>query len=75
MGATNIGPCNILSKLSSVSSDEGYFFVDGKKVYDAFNPPHLLKATRNNLLTYNYHFLKNLGLGENSRLLVKKPDL
>lgn len=35
-----------------------YFFVNGKKVYTIFNPPHLLKSTRNAFLKYNIQFDK-----------------
>lgn len=60
MGSTNIGAFNALSQFPGGSRDGGFFTVDNSKIYAVFDPPHLLKATRNNLLNHDFHFGKGL---------------
>ncbi|KYM81524.1 hypothetical protein ALC53_07910, partial [Atta colombica] len=43
-----------LSHMLNISVDNSSFIVDGKRLVYIFNIPHLLKATRNNLLKYNF---------------------
>jgi len=43
-----------------VTSERPYFFVNGYKIYYVFDPPHLLKSTRNNFFKYNLEVLNNL---------------
>lgn len=43
-----------LSDLLGISVTKSYFQIDKDKIYYMFDPPHLLKATRNNLLRHNF---------------------
>lgn len=43
-----------------VSSERPFFFVNGKKIYYVFDPPHLLKSTRNNFYKYKLQLSNNL---------------
>lgn len=43
-----------LAKKLEISIEKPYFIVDGKKVFYFFDTPHLIKATRNNLMKYDY---------------------
>lgn len=43
-----------LSHLLKISTTKSYFQTDEDKIYYIFDPPHLLKATRNNLLRHNF---------------------
>lgn len=43
-----------LSDLLGISVTKSYFQIDEDKIYYMFDPPHLLKATRNNLLRNNF---------------------
>lgn len=52
MGSTNIK----LSNMLLVSPEKPYFHVDSQKVFFLFDSPHLMKATRNNLLTNIFHW-------------------
>lgn len=50
MGASNIKLANTLFK------DEPVFLVQNEEIIYMFDTPHLMKATRNNLLTNTFHF-------------------
>ncbi|KYN22222.1 THAP domain-containing protein 9, partial [Trachymyrmex cornetzi] len=43
-----------LSHMLNISVDNSSFVVDGERLVYIFDTPHLLKATRNNLLKYNF---------------------
>lgn len=43
-----------------VSSERPYFFVNGSKIFDVFDPPHLLKSTRNNFFKYHLEVSNNM---------------
>lgn len=43
-----------LAKRLNVTPEKSYFEVDGRKIYYIFDPPHLLKATRNNMFNNNF---------------------
>lgn len=47
---------NKLSKDLNVSPTNPFFDVDGKKIYYIFDPPHLLKLTRNNLMSNYFEY-------------------
>ncbi len=44
------------SKELGITTTETHFEMRGKKYFVIFNPPHLLKSVRNNLLKYNFEF-------------------
>lgn len=51
-----------IKKLTSDSSNEKpgpYFVINKQKILTLFDPPHLLKSTRNAFFKYNIHFGKN----------------
>lgn len=50
MGSNNVA----MSALLNITPENPYFFVDDMKIVYIFDPPHLLKATRNNLLKYKF---------------------
>lgn len=56
-GATNVAAINILMKEAKQNSEmhEGYFIKKHKLIH-VYDPPHLLKSIRNNLLTKNVTF-------------------
>lgn len=43
-----------------VSSERPYFFVNGSKIFYIFDPPHLLKSTRNNFFKYYLEVSNNM---------------
>jgi len=43
-----------------VSSERPFFFVNGKKIYYVFDPPHLLKSTRHNFYKYKLQLSNDL---------------
>lgn len=43
-----------LAKRLNVTPEKSYFEVEGRKIYYIFDPPHLLKATRNNMFNNNF---------------------
>lgn len=43
-----------------VSKERPYFYVNGQKIFYIFDPPHLLKSTRNNFFKYQLSFLNGL---------------
>ncbi len=49
---------NFMSLLKSlnVSKERTYFEVNGKKYFTIYDPPHLIKSVRNNLMKYNFEF-------------------
>ena len=47
-------------KNMNVSVDRPYFEMRGKKYFTIYDPPHLLKSVRNNLMKYNFEFGKNV---------------
>ena len=56
-GPTNRAAINQLTKEKAVLDKPGpYFIVNGDKIFTLFDPPHLLKSTRNAFLKYNVLF-------------------
>lgn len=53
-GSTNQSAINLLNRENSPTATT--FFVDGKEIVPVYDPPHLLKGVRNNLLTKRAHF-------------------
>jgi hypothetical protein len=45
-----------LSRQLGISTQNSSFLVDEEEVFYIFDTPHLIKATRNNLLKYNFEF-------------------
>jgi len=45
-----------LSRALGISTENSTFLVNDEKVFYIFDTPHLIKATRNNLLNYNFQF-------------------
>ncbi|KAI5644640.1 transposase protein domain-containing protein [Phthorimaea operculella] len=43
-----------LANNKSVTPDQPYFFINGKKIYYIFDVPHLTKSLRNNLMKYDF---------------------
>lgn len=43
-----------LSELLHINIEKPYFKINDQKIFYIFDVPHLLKATRNNLLRHNY---------------------
>mgnify|MGYP002803931165 FL=1 len=39
-----------------ITPDKPWFIHNGKKIYYLYDPPHIIKAVRNNLIKYDYHF-------------------
>lgn len=56
LGTTNTSAINQLVQKSS----DPFFIVNGKKVFTLFDPPHLLKCTRNALYKYDIQFGEGL---------------
>lgn len=51
------GPSNIgLLKQLNITPESPLFIVDNTEIYFFFDPPHLLKSTRNNLMKYIFKF-------------------
>ncbi|CAI6351626.1 unnamed protein product [Macrosiphum euphorbiae] len=48
------------SKINGVSPDEPYFVVEGEKIIYIFDPPHLLKSTRNMFFKHNFEINNDL---------------
>ncbi|CAH0562806.1 unnamed protein product [Brassicogethes aeneus] len=55
-GSTNRGALNMLSRENTNKPGPFYFEVNNKRVYFAYDVPHLLKSTRNALLRCNVQF-------------------
>ena len=65
---TSIGlnVCAVISDLGSnfqkllkemdITPTTSWFMCNGKKIFYLFDPPHLIKAVRNNLINYDFHF-------------------
>jgi hypothetical protein len=49
-----------LSRELGISTENLIFLVDNEKVFNIFNTPHLIKATRNNLLKHNFQINNKL---------------
>lgn len=49
-----------LASKMHVSKECPYFYVNGQKIFYIFDPPHLLKSTRNNFFKYQLSFLNGL---------------
>ena len=45
-----------LVKEMGITPEKPWFIHKGKKLYYIFDPPHIIKAVRNNLMKYDYHF-------------------
>jgi transposase-like protein len=45
-----------LLKLLGVSVEKPWFLHNGNKIFYLFDSPHLIKAVRNNLMKYDFHF-------------------
>ena len=45
-----------LFKTLGVTEDRPFFYMQGKKYFTIFDPPHLLKSVRNNLMKYDVGF-------------------
>jgi len=43
-----------------MSSERPYFLVNGSKIFYVFDPPHLMKLTRNNFFKYNLEVSNNM---------------
>lgn len=43
-----------LAKKLGISTEKTYFIVDDQKIFYFFDSPHLIKATRNNLMAYDF---------------------
>lgn len=56
-GATNRSALKLLCKDESIPGP--YFTINNHKIFTIFDPPHLLKNTRNALLTYKIKYGKN----------------
>lgn len=39
-----------------ITPEKPWFVYKGKQIYYLFDPPHIIKAVRNNLMKYDYHF-------------------
>lgn len=48
-----------LTKLLKIDDRKSYFTIDDEKIFYIFDPPHLLKASRNNLYQHNYVYEDN----------------
>ena len=44
----------------NITPDKPWFIHKGKKIFYLYDPPHLIKAVRNNLMKYDFHFGKNV---------------
>jgi hypothetical protein len=75
-GSTNQAAINYLMKRSvsvedvSENVDRKYFYIGGSKIVHIYDPPHLLKCIRNNLLTKNLIWEK-----ESGRITAKWEDI
>ena len=56
MGSSNQ---RLFSSELGITEDKPYFFVNEKKIFAMFDPPHLLKCLRNNFYNYKCHFSAN----------------
>ena len=45
-----------LVRMLGVSVEKPWFLHNGKKIFYLFDPPHLIKAVRNNLINYDFQF-------------------
>jgi hypothetical protein len=45
-----------LVKEMGITPEKPWFIHKGKKLYYTFDPPHIIKAVRINLMKYDYHF-------------------
>ena len=45
-----------LQREMGVTAKEPRFLHNGKKIFYIIDPPHIIKAVRNNLIKYNFHF-------------------
>lgn len=43
-----------------ITAEKPWFIHNGKKIYYLYDPPHIIKAVRNNLINYDYHFDKKV---------------
>lgn len=44
------------TRLEGITPEKPFFLVDNEKVFYIFDVPHLIKAVRNNLIKYDFHF-------------------
>jgi len=44
----------VFAKSVNVSKERPFFTVNNKKIYHIFDPPHLIKSTRNNFFTHTF---------------------
>ena len=45
-----------LIKEMGITPENPWFIHNGKKIYYLYDPPHIIKAVRNNLINYDFHF-------------------
>ena len=44
-----------------ITPEKPWFIFNGKKIFYLYDPPHIIKAIRNNLLNYDFHFDGKIG--------------
>ncbi len=61
-----------LLKDLKISPTKPWFMHKGRKIFHIFDPPHLIKAARNNLLNYDFHFGNKVACWDHILMMYEK---
>ena len=74
--------CAVISDLGSnfqklikdlnITTTDPWFLHNGRKIFYLFDPPHLIKAVRNNLINYDFHFGSKLARWDDVLSMYKR---
>jgi hypothetical protein len=56
----------------NITPEKPWFLHKGKKIIYLFDPPHLLKAVRNNLIKYNFHFGEKIASWDDIKAIYER---
>ncbi|XP_046387255.1 uncharacterized protein LOC124156641 [Ischnura elegans] len=61
-----------LSKILGITREKPFFSFNGSDIVYIFDPPHLLKSLRNNLIKYDFHFYDKVASWSDIRALYNQ---
>ena len=64
-----------LTRELGVTPSQPWLTHEGRKIFYLFDPPHLIKAIRNNLMKYNFQFGKFVASWKDIRILYEKDSV
>ena len=62
----------LVRKDLNITTDKPWFIHNGKKIFFLYDAPHLIKAIRNNLMKYDFHFIDKVASWKDVEALLQE---